>query len=150
MKLLSKFTLSMIAIMGLLGTNTSIVLAAEKPSVSIIKDTAKAEVIRAKRKGDIVEIEVRFNTLVEPFSGANIYEKLNRDLVFISSGDQKWPLDAAENAAPQDLKLNFSYDMTKTPRIGQWKGKFIAPPSNVNKISLHIDGLPVIENVSIK
>ncbi|UXM94617.1 hypothetical protein N5853_10980 [Bartonella sp. HY329] len=150
MKFSGKLASILIASIGLSLVNMGHVFAAEKPMVSIIKDSAVAEVIRAKRKGDIVEIELRFNTVVEPFSGAIIYDKLDRDTVFISNGDEKWQLTAQDDAAPQDLKLNFSYDMTKTPRVGQWKGKFVAPPADINEISLHITGLPVIEKIIIK
>ena len=150
MKLLKKTALlvATIAILPLVTTTTG--FAAERPAVNIIKDTASAEVIRAKRKGDNVEIELRFNTLVEPFSGAIIYEKLDRDTIYLSHGEQKWPLASSEDAAPQELKLNFSYDMTKTPRIGQWKGKFTAPPTDINEVDIHITGLPIIKNVTLK
>lgn len=150
MKFSSKFISILIVSIWLSLLNTVAVFAAEKPMVSIVQDSAVAEVIRAKRKGDIVEIEVRFNTVVEPFSGAIIYDKLDRNTIFISNGNEKWQLTGDDDAAPQDLKLNFSYDMTKTPRVGQWKGKFIAPPADINELSLHISGLPVIDHIIVK
>lgn len=124
--------------------------AAERPSVETQSHGARAEVVRAFRKGDVVIVEVRFNATVEPFGGEIVYEGLDRKLVLIEADGKSWPLADTADAAPAELRLNFSYDLSKTPRVGQWKGVFVAPPAEISKITLKLQGLLPIEGVALK
>lgn len=124
--------------------------AAERPSVETSSHGARAEVMRAIRRGDSVIVEVRFNATIEPFGGEIVYQELDRNAVLIEANGKSWPLMDTANAAPAELRLNFSYDLSKTPRVGQWKGVFVAPPDEVSEVSLKLQGLPPINGIALK
>ncbi|MEH2920831.1 hypothetical protein ACFFL1_09465 [Samsonia erythrinae] len=128
--------------------------AAEKPHVMTASDQAEAQVIRAVRQGDQLKIDLRFETVADTFGGEIIYDDLSSERiendVYLEAEGQRWPLSAAGKAAvAKTLRLNFSYDRKKNPRVGSWQGLFVAPPATVERVTLILPGLPPIPDIVI-
>ena len=134
--------------------STSAVLAAEQPTVVTPSTNAQAQVMRAVRQNGELLIELRFETTADTFGGEIIYENLTSDIVnssfYIEAQGQHFPLsDAGKAQIPTSLRLNFSYDRNKNPRVGAWRGRFVAPPKSITQVELHIPGLAPISGISI-
>lgn len=128
--------------------------AAEKPRVMTASNQAEAQVIRAVRTDGQLKVDLRFETVADTFGGEIIYadlssNRIDRD-VYLEAGGQRWPLSAAGKAAiPKTLRLNFSYDRKKNPRVGSWQGLFVAPPPTVKHVTLSLPDLPPIPDIAI-
>ncbi|ATA23620.1 hypothetical protein BIY26_12940 [Brenneria goodwinii] len=130
------------------------VSAAERPTAPTNSANAEAQVMRAIRKDGELKIDLRFETTADTFGGEIIYSGLTpNDLdtqFYIEANGQRWPLSAAgKQKTPKELRLNFSYDRKKNPRVGSWQGIFSAPPAEVAQVTLKLPGLPPIPSIAI-
>lgn len=130
--------------------------AEDMPEVKTPHGDAVARVLKVVRENDVLHVELRFEATSEPFGGEIVYRDVKPEqwasAFHVDAGDQRFLLlrnAAGAPAAPAELRLNFSYDITKNPRVGAWKGEFSAPPATVKEISVSILNLPVIEHVKI-
>lgn len=119
-------------------------------------DKAWATVRKAVRQGDVVSIELRFETDYPGYSGETIYEKLDDgaidNVIYLSAGDQRFPLHRTDGkvAAPAELKLKFNYNPDKNPRVGDWKAQFDAPPADAGDIMLTLPNVAPIGPITLK
>lgn len=132
--------------------NTSPGLAAERPTVATPSANAQAQVMRAVRQNGELLIELRFETTADTFGGEIIYENLTPDMTnspfYIEAKGQCFPLSEAGKAqVATSLRLNFSYDRSKNPRVGVWRGRFVAPPQSITEVELHMPGLAPIPGI---
>ncbi|MCW2475794.1 MULTISPECIES: hypothetical protein [unclassified Symbiopectobacterium] len=138
----------------LLLLSTSAVLAADHPTVATPSTNAQAQVMRAVRQNGELLIELRFETTADTFGGETIYENMTPDIMnssfYIEAQGQHFTLsDTGKAQLPTSLRLNFSYDRNKNPRVGAWRGRFVAPPTSITQVELHIPGLALISGISI-
>lgn len=130
--------------------------AEDLPQVRTPHGDAVAKVLKAVRENGVLHVELRFEATSEPFGGEIVYRDVKPEqwasAFHVDAGDQRFALlrdSAGTPAAPAELRLNFSYDITKNPRVGAWKGDFAAPPAAVKEISVSVLNLPAIEHVAI-
>ncbi|KAA9001794.1 hypothetical protein FJU30_05750 [Affinibrenneria salicis] len=130
--------------------------AAARPTVATASGNAEAQVMKAVRKGGELQIDLRFETTADTFGGEIIYSHMTpaeqQAQFYVEAGGQRYPLlaDAAgKMRTPEELRLNFSYDRKKNPRVGTWQGTFAAPPAGVNSVALKVAGLPAIPAIAI-
>ncbi|WP_131665670.1 hypothetical protein [Pectobacterium carotovorum] len=133
---------------------TLTVQAAEKPTAMTASNQAEAQVIRAVRQEGQLKVDLRFETIADTFGGEIIYDNLPPDGIdnafYLEAEGQRWALSPAGKAAvPKTLRLNFSYDRKKNPRVGSWQGLFVAPPATVKHVTLTLPGLPPIPDILI-
>lgn len=112
---------------------------------------AWASLRKAVRHGEVVEIELRFETDYAGYSGEIIYDDLPgadaaRRTIFLTAGDAVFSLatENGEPAAPAELRLKFNYNPAKNPRVGSWVARFVAPPADVETVILTLPNLPPI------
>ncbi|CAK9885789.1 MAG: hypothetical protein XXXJIFNMEKO3_02206 [Candidatus Erwinia impunctatus] len=131
--------------------------AAQSASVETPSGYASATVIRAVQKQDRVEVELRFETDVDGYSGESIYHNPSdaswNDDFYIEVNGKSYPLarsSAGERLAPDSLALTFCYNTKKNPRVGSWQATFTAPTTPINQITLSLANLPLIKGVVVK
>ncbi|MFT8210919.1 MAG: hypothetical protein ACMZI0_10680 [Symbiopectobacterium sp.] len=115
---------------------------------------AQAQVMRAVRQNSELLIELRFETTADTFGSEIIYENLTPEMLnsqfYLEAQGQYFPLsDAGKAQLPTSLRLNFSYDRNKNPRVGAWRGRFVAPLKSMTQVELHIPGLAPIPGIAI-
>ncbi|MCG8710112.1 hypothetical protein JHU04_003393 [Brenneria sp. 4F2] len=128
--------------------------AAERPRVTTNSTNAEAQVMRAVRQDDELKIDLRFETTADTFGGEIIYSNLSPEdwatQFYVEADGQRWPLSTeGKQKTPGELRLNFSYDRKKNPRVGSWQGTFVAPPSGIDQVTLKLPGLPPIPAIAI-
>ncbi|MGI6245587.1 MAG: hypothetical protein ACOYJQ_07445 [Pseudochelatococcus sp.] len=125
-------------------------LDATKPTTESGK--AWATVRKAVRQGDVVSVELRFETDYEGYSGETIYEKPADDAIYLTAGGKRFPLlqEDGKLAAPAELKLKFNYDPGKNPRVGDWKARFSAPPADAADVMLTLPKVAPIGPITIR
>ncbi|ATA18329.1 hypothetical protein EDC48_103102 [Gibbsiella quercinecans] len=128
--------------------------AAERPTVPTASTNAEAQVMRAIRKNGELTVDLRFETTADTFGGEIIYGNLQpedwKNQFYVEADGQRWPLSSeGQQKAPAELRLNFSYDRKKNPRVGTWQGKFVAPPATVTEVTLKLPGLAPIPAIPI-